>query len=194
MRDARSHRRDAASVSRRVALWVLAGAPWALQARPSVPAEVATELPGLRLLGRGRLSFWAMQIYEARLWVDGAFRADTFAQSPLALELEYERNLRGELIAQRSLQELQRLSDLPAERAQRWLATMIRLFPDVAKNDRLTAVHRPGRPLRFFFNARLRGEVAEPEFAERFLAIWLAERTSEPRLRQQLLGAPGLTP
>ena len=180
-------------LSRRAALALLMGAPLTLHARSPIPAEVTAELPGVRLLGSGRLTFFAMPIYVARLWVVGSFRADAFAQCPLALELEYARTLRGELIAERSLEEMRRSGHIGAEQGQAWLAAMGNMFPDVAKSDRLTALHRPGQPLRFFFNAKLRGELADAEFGPRFLAIWLAPQTSEPELRQALLGERGST-
>ena len=46
----------------------------------------------------------------------------------------------------------------------------------------------PGQGARFFFNGRASGELAEAEFARLFFGIWLSPRTSEPALREQLLG------
>lgn len=172
-------------------LALLAGSHWAVQASSRAPVEVAAELPGFRLLGSGRLTWFSLPVYDARLWVDTAFRAATFAQNPLALELEYARSLRGELIAERSLEEMRRSGEIGAAQGQAWLTSMRELFPDVTRGDRLTAVHRPGRPLRLHFNAKLRGEVADAEFAPRFLGIWLGTGTSEPQLRQALLGERG---
>ena len=49
----------------------------------------------------------------------------------------------------------------------------------------------PGVGTRFFFNGSLRGEVADADFTRLFFGIWLSPKTSEPRLREQLLaGAP----
>ena len=64
---------------------------------------------------------------------------------------------------------------------------MTRLFPDVEAGDRITGVQRPGEGARFYFNAALRGEVPDAEFARRFFGIWLAPQTSEPALREALL-------
>ena len=194
MRERRHTASDGAHWSRRAWLSALMTAPWAVHSQTPAPAEVSSALPGLRLLGGGRLTFFALHIYDARLWVDAAFHAPRFADAPLALELEYARSLQGELIAQRSLKEMRRTGDIGPPKADAWLAAMTRLFPDVAKGDRLTAVHQPGQALRFFFNGRLQGRVDDAEFAQRFIAIWLAPQTSEAQLRQALLGERGSSP
>jgi hypothetical protein len=175
-------------VSRRVLLAALAGLGAGAQAQPGVPAEVAAELPGARLLGTGRLTYFALHIYDARLWVADGFAADQYAQRPLALELEYARALVGKLIAERSLDEMKRVGGFSDEQGQRWLAAMTQIFPDVSKGDRLTGVHRPGEAALFFLNGKPRGELRDADFARRFFGIWLAPQTSEPKLRSTLLG------
>lgn len=174
--------------TRRAVLALLIGLPWAARASSRVPAEVAAELPEARLQGSGRMTWFGWPVYEARLWVDAAFRADTYAQHRLALELEYARDLRGERIAERSLEEIRRGGEIGAGHSQAWLTSMRELFPDVTRNDRLTAVHHPGRSLRLYLNAKRRGELADADFAPRFLGIWLGSATSEPQLRRALLG------
>jgi Chalcone isomerase-like len=178
-------------MSRRRALLALALAWIAAHAQTTPPVEVAAELPGARLLGRGGLSFMMLHIYDARLWVADGFKADDFAGTSLALELEYARTLYGELIAQRSLKEMKRQGGFSDAQAERWLAAMKQVFPDVAKSDRLTGVLRPGESAQFFLNGKLRGEIRDADFARRFFGIWLSPQTSEPKLRQALLGMAG---
>lgn len=176
--------------TRRDCLHLLLLAPLGAAAQAAVPAEVAAELPGARLQGSGRLTFFGLHVYDARLWVRDGFEAPRFESVPFALELEYARTLYGRLIAQRSLEEMKRGGAIDDPRAQRWLAEMNRTFPDVAKDDRLTGVHRPGESARFFVNGTLRAEWHDTELARRFFAIWLGPQTSEPALRAALLGHP----
>lgn len=178
-------------LSRRAALALLAASAWPAAATTSAPSEVLAELPAARLQGRARLTWFTLPIYDARLWVGAGFRAQAFEQTELALELEYARSLRGEAIAERSLEEMRRGGEIGGEMAAAWLARMRALFPDVGRGDRLSAVHRPGQALRLYFNARLRGEVADMQFGPRFLAIWLGPATSQPQLRLALIGEPG---
>ena len=155
-----------------------------------MPTEVASELAGSRMHGAGRLTWFGLSVYDVRLWAGERFSAAQFEREPLALELQYARTLQGKLIAERSLVEMQRFGAVPEADAARWLASMTQLFPDVARGDRLTGVHRPMEAARFYFNGKLLGEVRETDFARRFFSIWLSPQTSEPKLRLALLGNP----
>jgi hypothetical protein len=177
-----------ATLARRTLLLGLTALACGARARAATPEEVRAELPGARLRGQGRLTVLAFHVYDARLWVGGDFEAERFAAAPVAIEVEYARALKGRAIAERSLDEVRRQGDVSDTVAARWLDWMEAHFPDVTGGDRLTGIHRPGESLRLFHNGRLRGEIRDAEFARRFIAIWLGPRTSQPQLRQALLG------
>jgi hypothetical protein len=170
---------------------VLALAAGALGAHAAeVPPEVRAALPGARLRGQGQLRFLGMLVYDARLWSPLDVTPAQALDQPLALELRYARALRGAAIAERSLIEMRR-GDEPIDDAQaaRWLEQLQSLMPDVRAGDRLTGVLRPGRGMRLYLNAQPVGEVPDATFARRFFAIWLAPHTSQPALRETLLGS-----
>jgi hypothetical protein len=153
------------------------------------PLEVAAGLPGARLRGQGRLTWFGLHVYDARLW-SAATSGQDVQESPFALELEYARSLRGERIADRSIEEMARIGDFAADRGARWLATMKQLFPDIAPGDRLTGMQRTKIEAQFFHNGVMRGSIADADFTRLFFGIWLSPRTSAPGLREQLLGMP----
>lgn len=155
---------------------------------PAPPAELAADLPQARLQGGGRLRFIGLRIYDIRLWTGAVAVGEPWAAVPLALEIEYARSLGGAQIAERSLAEMRRQAEPAADTAERWLAAMKKMFPDVREGDRLTGVNLPGQGARFFHNGTLRGEVRETEFARLFFGIWLSPGTAEPALRESLLG------
>ncbi len=174
--------------SRRGALAALVLAPTFAPAQ-ALPGEVQAELPGARLQGSGRLRFLGLRVYEIRLWAPARVpRDEGWAGAPLALEIQYARSLVGKLIAERSLDEMRRQGPIADDKASRWLAAMTATFPDVKEGDRLTGVHRPGEAARFHFNGASVGELRDAEFARLFFGIWLSARTSEPALRDALLG------
>ncbi len=176
------------TLSRRSTLVALACLPLGALAQTTPPSELSA-LPGARLLGQGRLTFLGLSVYSARLWVTDGFKPDNFINHPVALELEYARSLVGSLIAERSLTEMKRVGDVPADKAELWLAAMTKTFPDVNKGDRITGLYLPGEGMRFFFNGKPRGDILDPAFARLFTGIWLSPRTSEPKLRLALLGS-----
>lgn len=172
---------------------LLAAMPlWALTtskaAAANVPTELSRELPGARLQGQGRLTFLGIHVYDIRLWAGEAPVVQGWPTAPLALELVYERSIKGSQIAERSLKEMKRLVPTPPARAAEWLSGMKQLFPDVKKGDHITGLHLPGIGARFFFNGQLKGDLRDPEFARLFFGIWLSEKTPEPALRDALLG------
>jgi Chalcone isomerase-like len=158
------------------------------QPSQAAPSEVQGDLPGARLHGQARLRFFGLHVYDIRLWAPTAVRGDDALHTSAALEIEYARQLRGPLIAERSLTEMQRVGEVSVHDGERWLALMKQLFPDVQAGDRITSVHRPGESARFHVNGRLAGEVRDATFARLFFSIWLSPRTSEPQLRTALLG------
>jgi hypothetical protein len=182
--------RNAFALSRRTSLLMLAGLPLMTHAQKQTvpPTPIAAELPGAHLQGGGKLTFLGMRIYDAQLWVRDGFSADNYESRPIAIDLVYARTLYGKLIAERSLAEMKKIAEVPDDKGERWLAEMTKLFPDVAKGDRITGVYRPGESMRFFFNGKLQGEIRDADFARWFVGIWLSPKTSEPQLLRSLLG------
>lgn len=157
-------------------------------AAPRLPAEVLALLPDARLLGSGRMRYFGIHIHDARLWVGTSFDPARYAELPFALELDYARSFDGARIAERSLVEMQRIEESAPADASAWLAAMKQIFPDVAAGQRIVGVHLPGRGVVFFGDRGRLGEIRDAAFARQFFAIWLSPRTSEPRLRRELLG------
>lgn len=158
---------------------LLAGAP-AFAAAPHIDAEV----PAARLAGAGTYRWFGLKIYDAELWVgEAGYRSD----APFALDLRYARTLSGVKIAEASRDEIRKLGIGTTAQQDVWLASMARLFPDVAEGQRITGVFRPGAGARFYFNGKLLGDIADAQFAQAFFAIWLDPKTSAPELRKALL-------
>lgn len=149
---------------------------------------VATALGQARLAGTSRFTYWGFEVYQATLWVAPEFKLASMNDVPYALDLRYLRTFKGKDIAQRSIDEMRRVQSVSDARAQAWLKLMQDTFPDVKEGDRLTGIHLPGKGVRFLLNGQPLGEVADAEFARVFFGIWLSEKTSEPKLRQALLG------
>jgi hypothetical protein len=157
------------------------------QAQTTLPAELAPQLPGAQWAGSTRLRFFGFDVYDAQLWVAPGFRASTYALHPLALELTYLRALAGKDIAARSLKEMRGLDKISPEQETRWLAAMESALPDVKSGDRIAGLHHPTQGAHFWFNGQPRAWVKDPAFSRLFFGIWLAESTSQPALRAELL-------
>lgn len=157
-------------------------------AEEGLAGEVQRLLPGAREIGRTSLRWFGLPIYDAQLWSREVVTALDFAQREFVLSLRYARSLEGAAIAERSLDEMRRQQPLAPALAAAWLAQMKLAFPDVRAGDRLIGWHQPGRSTRFFHNGQARGELADAAFGARFFGIWLSPQSSQPALRQALLG------
>ena len=148
---------------------------------------LAQLLPAAAPAGQGRLHFWGLPIYDARLWVAPGFRQSEFTRHGFALELTYLREFSGADIARRSVSEMRRAGDFAPSQAAAWEGALRGLLPDVGPRDRITGIHRPGRGALFLVNGKPAGEIADSRFAALFFSIWLGPKSSEPGLRESLL-------
>ena len=160
----------------------------AADAAAPTPAAVTQALPLARFVGEGRLTWWGLAVYDARLWVAQGFTRSGFDRHPLALELRYLRAFSGADIARTSLEEMRRAGPIDAGQAQRWQDQLRALLPDVKPGDSIAGVHSPGRGVSFIVNGKPAGEIADARFAQLFFSIWLGPSSSQQRLRDALLG------
>ena len=161
--------------------------PFADVAKEASAAALAA-VPGAALLGNTRLVVWGFDIYDAWLWAGKGFTAANYKTQPLALELQYLRDFKALEIAKRSIAEMRRSATISDEQAEQWVVAMTKAWPDIKKGDSLTGIYKPGVGVQFLFNGKPRGEVADAEFAALFMGIWLSPKSSEPKMRQALLG------
>jgi hypothetical protein len=179
-----------------IALFIATGLPnWAIanqSTEPALPTELANSLPTVELAGKGKLTFFGLEVYESRLWTDSSFKALAFENHSFALELHYMRNFTAVDIAKRSLEEMQRIEPVPEQKATLWVKTLSEAFPNVKKGDRIVGVHKPGFGVTFWHNGKRSSEIRDADFSRQFFAIWLSPKTSEPKLRQALLGKANL--
>ncbi|MEY4585522.1 MAG: hypothetical protein RJB10_2019 [Pseudomonadota bacterium] len=78
-------------------------------AETALPSELASTLPSVELVGKGKLTFFGLEVYESSLWATPSFKGLAFENHNFALELHYLRNFTAIDIAKRSIEEMQRI-------------------------------------------------------------------------------------
>jgi hypothetical protein len=160
------------------------------------PAAAASTNPApldaLIEVGSGEMRWFGMQIYQARL-LSGEGRYDGMgASGPLALAIQYKRNISRDRLVDTTGREWERLAKelgLPDRTVvDAWLKELAAIWPDVAPGDRITALVEPGGATHFYGNQGLLGTIPDPEFGPAFLGIWLHPETTAAGLRAGLLG------
>jgi hypothetical protein len=155
------------------------------QLQPTPQLRNALRTP--RLVGQQRFTYWGFEVYDASLWASAPFAPEDWAKQPLVLELRYLRDFKGADIAQRSIDEMQGQHPLGNTQQNSWSTTLQALIPNVQAGERITGIYSPDKGMQLLHQDRVLGELRDPEFAQRFLGIWLAPETSQRKLRQQLL-------
>lgn len=157
-----------------------------LFAVPVFAAEpIQALVPHAKMVGEGRLSVVFWDVYDATLYAPKGKLAES---QPYALSIRYLREIEGQDIADRSIEEMQGQGVSDEGRLAAWHSQMKQIFPDVQNGTVLSAVFIPGKKTIFYQGNKRIGIIKDAEFTTRFANIWLGENTSEPGLRRKLLG------
>jgi len=148
-------------------------------------ATVSTYVPSAEKVGEARLKYLLLDIYDATLLApNGTYERG----EPVALSLDYLRKLKGNAIAKRTIKEIRGQGFSDTAVLDRWFAEIVKIFPDVDKGSNITGVLDAERVTHFFIDGQKAGSVSDPEFGPRFFDIWLGEKSSEAKMRDQLIG------
>ena len=138
-----------------------------------------------QLIGSGVFRFAFMKIYQAELYAPDSIAA---LQAPLLLRLQYYRDVPAERIVKITFEQMAKQPYAIEAKLKQWRRKLSELWPDIQRNDTLSAHYLADGKINFYHNHQSLGGIADPDFSYAFLAIWLAEDTSDPALRRDLLG------
>lgn len=150
--------------------------------------ELLQQSAQLKQVGQGHFRYLFWSVYDAALATrDGQFLS-VQQSAPLALTLTYQRDITTEEFVSATLDQWQHVFGEISDKQRQWAAALQRIWPDVRQDDHLSCVIDRHGFAHFYLNQQVLGTIEDPLFSEQFLAIWLDERTSAPKLRRQLLG------
>ncbi|TRX55052.1 chalcone isomerase family protein [Thalassomonas sp. M1454] len=136
-------------------------------------------------VGEAELSVLFWSIYNSTLYsLDGSFNEN---QRPLKLEINYFRDIEAADLISKTAEEWMQ-QGLNHHNQELWLQQLTNIWPNIKEDDTLTFIVDEHNNSYFLFNKQNIGHINDQEFANHFLAIWLSEKTSRPKLRTKLLG------
>jgi hypothetical protein len=155
----------------------------ALQAHAT--ALIQSQIPNAQLVASGRLTVFLFDVYDASFYT-----ADGLPQvtPPFALKLSYLRDIKGEKIADQSAEEMRNQNRVDEVTLAAWHSQMRQIFPDVKKGDSITGIYKEKNQCAFYKNDNYLGEINDSRFCNVFFDIWFGEKTSQPALRNKLIG------
>lgn len=139
-----------------------------------------------KLLGRAKFSVLFWDIYESALFTSDGQRPLSNACQHSMFEIQYLRDISKKELLENTKAQWQHLT-VDKNIYQPYLLILEDIWPDIKAGDQLTLLNK-GPITVFYFNQKKLGEIESTTFAHLFLSIWLDKNTTEPKLRQQLLG------
>ncbi|MBR9726586.1 chalcone isomerase family protein [Shewanella intestini] len=138
-----------------------------------------------REVGTGEMAFMWIDIYRATLLT--ATGQYLNQQLPVALEIEYYRDIDADDLVSATIDQWQHLG-LSQQHIDTYSTRLNEAWPDVKEGDRISfKVDAQGYGV-FWYNDHVFYQARDVDFSQAFLSIWLSEQTSEPELRAQLIG------
>lgn len=159
----------------------------------AAPANAAQLFPALQKampqaekVGAHAYTAFFIPVYDIALYApDGVMRHE----KPHAISIRYALALEADDILSRSVEEMKR-QNIDDATLEQWKNKLQAFFPDVEEGTMLAALHIPGKETVFYKDGHVLGAVKDPAFGPVYMGIWLAENTSEPAMRKELLGQP----
>ena len=153
--------------------------------------QKSDHLATLAVVGRGELTWFGFSVYEASLWTKNGKFMGLGNSVPIALAITYQRSIDSEDLANRTIEEWERLGIFQKEQLHFWQQKLKQIWPDVKSGDTITTLVTSENITRFYYNDNLLAVLDDPAFGTALLSIWLDPSTSEPELRKQLIGHRG---
>ena len=130
-----------------------------------------------------KVLFW--EVYESSLYTpDGTWQDDT---RPFRLDIRYLRTISAEDLVKQTGKEWAEQGKASPQHTT-WMEDLRTLWPDVTSDDVISLAVDKAGVSTFLFNGEVIGSLQDPQFGEDFSGIWLAENTTRPKLRAQLIG------
>ena len=146
---------------------------------------MASPLSELHKSGSGEMRYLWWNLYQAELYLTQLPYQKN--QWPQALKLTYQRDIDKDDLIEATAYQWQHIK-LNDPQQEAWLIQLASIWPELKKGDELILLIKEDGLSYFYFNQQLVGTITQADFGPAFLAIWLDENTSEPKLRQKLLG------
>lgn len=156
-----------------------------LTAQVQASAVINEQIPDAKMAASGRLTVFLFDVYDASVYTSNGVRR---VKPPFALKLDYLRDIKGEKIADQSAEEIRRQARVDEALLADWHSQMRHIFPNVRKGDNITGIYKDLSECTFYKNSAYIGQITDHQFCDAFFDIWFGKKTTQPALRNQLIG------
>ncbi|MBU2872117.1 chalcone isomerase family protein [Colwellia sp. E2M01] len=137
-------------------------------------------------VGSAKFSVLFWDIYNSTLYTPTGEYSYTEKANKLIFKIEYLKDISSADLIERTVEQWQHLN-IPKAQYSAFIPRLQAIWPDISAGDSLAMLVENNTAI-FYFNNDQIGMVEQPEFYQLFLDIWLSPKTSQAKLRSQLLG------
>ncbi len=149
-----------------------------------LPSQVVSQAPQLHPFGKGRHSWWGIQMYDATLWIVGPQWSATGTH---ALDLEPSRVVPADTLVKNAIKEMRDLKVGDESKLKTWQAEMTKVIPNVRPGDQIVIFCSDTNRTLVYLNDSSTGEVDDPSFCPAIMSVWLHPQTKHQAMRKSLL-------
>lgn len=144
------------------------------------------EAEPLKTVGTATFSVLFWDVYKSRLLTTSGIYPTSNNNGKVLFEIHYLKDIARKELIKRTIDQWQHIG-LPSSDYQAYISQLQRIWPNIKAGDKLSLLIESSRS-RFYFNDRHIGDIQQATFGQVFIDIWLSPKTSQPKLRRQLLG------
>lgn len=139
-----------------------------------------------KVVGSAKFSVLFWDIYNSTLYTKSGKYLHKSSPKSLLFEIEYLKDITTNDLVERTVQQWKYL-DISESEYSKFIPILKVIWPDISSGDKLAMLLQNNQSV-FYFNDMKVGHIEEKEFSKLFLDIWLSPKTSQTKLRSQLLG------
>lgn len=139
-----------------------------------------------KVVGSAKFSVLFWDIYNSTLYTKSGKYLHKSSPESLLFEIEYLKDITTNDLVERTVQQWKYL-DISESEYSKFIPILKVIWPDISSGDKLAMLLQNNQSV-FYFNDMKVGHIEEKEFSKLFLDIWLSPKTSQTKLRSQLLG------
>jgi hypothetical protein len=137
-------------------------------------------------VGSAKFSVLFWDIYNSTLYTESGSYLHKSSPDSLIFEIEYLKDITTDDLVDRTVQQWKHL-DIAESEYSKFVPTLKAIWPNISSGDKLTMLLHNKQSVFYFNDVRV-GGIEQKEFSKLFLDIWLSPKTSQTKLRSQLLG------
>ena len=152
----------------------------------SVNASEVIDKSGFQAIGETTFTVLFWDIYKSKLLTTTGTYPVNNNKGQLIYEINYLADISSDDLIEKTEEQWQHIG-LTKDHYQSFIPMLRGIWPDISKGDTLALLIKDGVSI-FYYNDKKVGSINSPIFGPMFIDIWLAEKTSQPSLRHELLG------